>query len=402
MFFSRFNNLVPIGENIIVYNSLTGAVIKIPKSHYNLTNQDLIQLGFVVEQEDDLNCYSYFFNKAMFKPDGLNIVIATSLNCNLSCTYCFEKNARSDNSITSEVVENLYSFIIKKKHLPLNITWFGGEPMLQHKAISNLSEMLLQAENLNFEASLITNGTIMPDSFLANIDLYNIKTIQITLDGTENAHDFKRYFKSGEGTFKPIIDNIKRLLERTSATIVVKINLDRNNIIEFNRLKNFITDNFQIYHHSGRILLTSNYIRNKTNFSGAENCLTCSEYFDFLISHGAPYKIPDIKGPCPLRKQGYYVIDPNGYIYKCMEHLGHKTLSIGNIMDFKISLRKQSRFSFLNNPLTDPICSHCSILPICGGGCPNERNQTVNNQRPCPAEKFKLNDIIRNLYEKYE
>ena len=400
MIFSRFNNLVHVGEDIIVYNSLSGAVIKIPNGQYKVTNPNLVMGGFVVEQDDDFLKYSYIFNNSIYCPKELNIVIATSLNCNLSCPYCFEKNARSDNSITAEVVEKLYTFIIKKKHLPVHITWFGGEPMLQYKAISNLSEKLLKEDGLKFDATMITNGTIMPDSFIDDIDQFKIKSIQITLDGTEQAHDSKRFFRTGEGSFQTIINNITRLLESTNTTIIVKINVDRNNITEFDYLKNFIKENFQNYYKEGRILFISNYVRNKTNFEGSENCLSCTEYFDFLIAHGVPYRIPGLKGACPLRSLGYYVIGPEGNIYKCMEHLGRKNYSIGNIVDFKISLNKQSRLALANSPLTDPICSQCSILPICGGGCPNERENLSGTYRPCPAEKFKLNDIIKNLYEK--
>ncbi|MDE6643812.1 MAG: SPASM domain-containing protein [Muribaculaceae bacterium] len=400
MVFSRFNNVVDAGEDVIVYNSITGAVIKIPKARYDLANQDLIKMGFVVKQDDDIYSYSYFYNNSIYKTEELNIVIATSLNCNLSCVYCFEKNARSDKSITPEVIESIYTFINKKKHLPIHITWFGGEPMLQHKAISNLSEKLLQEDGLKFDATMITNGTIMPDDFIDAIDRYHIKSLQITLDGTEKAHDSKRFFKTGKGSFQTIINNIKRLLERTKATIIIKVNVDRNNIIEFDNLRNYIKDNLQVDYPKERVLLTTNFVRNKTDFIGAENCLSCSEYFDFLIAHGAPYRIPTLKGVCPLRKQGYYVIGPDGSICKCLEHLGKDDYSIGNISKFETSRAKQSRLAFANSPLTDPVCSQCSILPICGGGCPNERENLRGPYRPCPAEKFRLNDIIKNLYEK--
>lgn len=400
MNFSRFNNTILCGEDLIVYNSLNGSIIKIPQNLYCTTNPNLVSAGFVVDRDDDIHSYAYFFNNAIFKTDELNVVIATSLDCNLSCPYCFEKNARSNNSITQEVIRSLAKFIIHKKHLPVHITWFGGEPMLRHKAISNLSDILLQEEGLQFESNLITNGTIMPSQFLNKIDLYNIKTIQITLDGIKDVHDSKRYFKSGNGTFYTITSNIRRILEQTHADVIIKINVDRNNLNEFHNLQEYIKNSFNDYRQSNRILLTSNYIRNKTNFEGSENCMTCSEYFDFLRANGAPYKMPDIKGPCPLRKQGYYVISPDGNIYKCMEHLGITELALGNITDFKMSLPKRGRFSFSKNPLTDKICAQCSILPICGGGCPNERSLCEDNQRPCPAEKYKLSEIILNLYEK--
>lgn len=397
MEFSRFNIIKAIGDYILAYNTLNGNVIRIRRTSYRLDNPKLEKLGFVVKPGEDLLTYSYIFHSAIYHLDEINLVIATSMNCNLCCPYCFERDNRSSNNMTDDIIENIVKYINSKKDLPINITWFGGEPMLNYKAINRISQELI-SNNIKFKANLITNGTILPNSFLNNIDKYNITTIQVTLDGIDALHNEKRYFKTGVGSFDRIISNIAKLIKSSKSQIVIKFNIDKRNIDQFNEVKQYLTQHFPEQIHKGRVLLTSNYIRNKTNFDGSQHCLSCSEYFDFTIEHGRSYQIPNIKGPCPLRIRGYLVIGPDGLIYKCMEHLGQREFAIGNIQDFKLSITKTSKFALSYDPTTDPVCSICSILPICGGGCPNERTRYSEQDRPCPAEKFRIEQILNNLY----
>lgn len=84
-----------------------------------------------------------------------------------------------------------------------------------------------------------------------------------------------------------------------------------------------------------------------------------------------------------------------------MEHLGEDKHAIGNINNFSFSLKKESASCFKNMPFDDSICSKCEILPICGGGCPNERANCAGEERPCPAEKYKINEIISKIYENH-
>lgn len=400
MKFSRFNITCHKDTSIVLYNTLTGKVVKIKPSAYSVDNSDLYELGFVVEDEEDLAQYKYMYYGQMFSFSEVNLVIATSLGCNLRCPYCFEGDNKRPLSIDDGTAESILKYLRKHREKPISITWFGGEPMLAHKAIAKISDSL-NAESIPFSSSIITNGTILPDSFLAKIDSYKIKSVQITFDGLQASHDAKRFFKNGEGTFSVILENVGRLLNGCHAEIVLKMNVDSANIEEFHKLKRFLENRFSEHINGGRIIITSNYIRKKTNFKGIEKCINCVEYFDFELKNGKRMAVPSLIGPCPLRGRGYFVIGPDGSIYKCMEHLGEDKHAIGNINNFSFSLKKESASCFKNMPFDDPVCSKCEILPICGGGCPNEREScsVKEKERPCPAEKYKINEIISKIYE---
>ncbi len=396
--FSRFNITCQKSDCIILYNALTGKVVKIKPSAYSVDNSNLYKLGFVVEDEEDLAQYKYLYYGQMFSFNEINLVIATSLGCNLRCPYCFEGDNKRHQSIDDGTIESILKYLRKHREKPISITWFGGEPMLAHKAIAKISDSL-NAESIPFTSSIITNGTILPDSFLSKIDSYQIKSVQITFDGLQASHDAKRFFKNGAGTYNVILENVGRLLNGCHAEIVLKMNVDSANIEEFHKLKRFLENRFSEHINSGRIIITSNYIRKKTDFKGIEKCINCVEYFDFELKNGKKMAMPPLVGPCPLRGRGYFVIGPDGAIYKCMEHLGELEHAIGNINNFSFSIRKESVSCFKHMPFDDPVCRECEILPICGGGCPNERANCAGEERPCPAEKYKINEIISTVYE---
>lgn len=61
-----------------------------------------------------------------------SIFINLSYDCNLKCTYCFEKELESNENMTLEQLEEVFEFIsnILKKKDVFEIVLYGGEPLL--------------------------------------------------------------------------------------------------------------------------------------------------------------------------------------------------------------------------------------------------------------------------------
>lgn len=402
MKFSSFNYIVNQENSyILIYNTLRGNVVRIKKENYSLDNQELIKHKFVVpDNQNESNIYKYAYLKKIFDEKSLNLSIATTLNCNLRCPYCFEEGNKSHEILTEDITNAICKYILSKRKRQISITWFGGEPLLNFNSITNISEFLLR-NKIDFSSGIITNGTLLTEKMISKFDEYRINTAQITFDGTKELHDKKRFFKNGKGTFDLILSNINKIIEGSQTRIHLKTNIDRINIDSYNELKEQLSQIFYQEIKSKRLLLTENYVRNKTNFNGCENCLSKIEYFDFLHKrNNYPITIPTIKGPCPLRNNSSFAIGPDGSIYKCLEHLGNKDLAIGNILNFSISVLKHASYALNDLPFDDVICSQCNILPICGGGCPNERKLLHSDDRPCPIEKLCLHEILTSLYQK--
>lgn len=126
-------------------------------------------------------------------------------NCNLRCTYCFEKNTRAINKYMSKEtafrgIDFLFQEAIKNQTNPINITWFGGEPALCPGLMSEMMDYAeQQAKEKEKEVTyhLITNGTIYNEQIEEFLEKWyatkgkNV-TIQLSIDGIPAIQDKKR------------------------------------------------------------------------------------------------------------------------------------------------------------------------------------------------------------------
>ena len=117
MKFSKYNIIVPTEEkNIIVYNTLSGTVIKIATEQYQENNKMLISKGMVVEDNaDELMLYKYKYEGLLYQTTDLDLTLATTMNCNLRCPYCFEGDSKCSEYMTKDVANAIIKYIIAKK-----------------------------------------------------------------------------------------------------------------------------------------------------------------------------------------------------------------------------------------------------------------------------------------------
>lgn len=406
MRYSIFNTTIDKGEYLILYNSLSGALLKLSKKKIDDAKDILIQKGFLVEDnENEVLSYKYIYYNRIFSKKSLDITIAPTTDCNLCCPYCFEEGNKHKEYMDDITLNAIAKYIISKKERTIELTWFGGEPLLCYDKIVKLNDLLI-SNNVSFTTSIITNGTLFTDDKIKLLNQLNIQQIQITLDGEQENHDKKRFFrKNQQGTYTLILSNIEKILKNTSITLFLKINVDKENLVSCKELMEFLHEKFQEYLNNGTLKISSNYIRNITNFEGCEKCITEEEYLNFYtkVEHNQ-LSIPQLCLPCPLRVQSHIVIGPDGSIYKCLEFIGNKAKSIGNINSFSISVSKLAKYALKYEPFEDPECQKCSILPICGGGCPNERELKAFGKREsiCPSIKKEFATILENVLKEEE
>lgn len=402
MKFSQFNIIAECDNHFVVYNTLRGSICKICKSDYSLENKNLISSGFIIQDNiDELNEYKYKYYSGMFSRGRLNISIATTMSCNLRCPYCFEEGGKSKDRLTEQVEESIIKFIKAKESKKINLVWFGGEPLLNFKSISTISTQLIQA-NIDFNASIITNGTLLTKEIIKSFDRFNISSVQISLDGQKEQHDTKRFFSGGNGTFDIIIENVKTVLQHSKTIVTLKTNIDFNNYLSYKALQSFLFKEFESYIKLGKLIILTNSVKNRTGFDGCENCMTEKDYYDFKQNVlGEKNELPFFHGACPLRSVSSFVIGPDGSIYKCLEFLGHKEKSIGNIINLNYSISKIANYVFSFNPFDDENCKICPVLPICGGGCPIDRKRKSDGERIdiCSFYKTNINDILTEIYK---
>lgn len=415
---SQFNVTKTLGESTWVYNTLTSAFVKMPTSVWNDVeagaNTDisdaLRQQGIIVgSHETEINKYRYIYYSRMFCHDKLSITIAPTMQCNFGCNYCFEGTHKTMPKMKGNVIEALVNYITKQsERKEIAINWFGGEPLMAFDVIEDICDRL-NANHVNFRSSMVTNGSLLTDSVIASLDKLHLNYIQITLDGTAADHDRRRCYKNGRPSFNDIISNISHLLAHTGMSIVIQVGVDNTNPNAYEDVHKFFSENFGIQMQENRIKISCNNIQNRTGFDNNGTCMTDRQLLDRTIkaTDEGQYpelmvKLPGKSLPCMYRCSNQPAIDPEGYIYRCLEHLGQPTLSIGNVTTGKVTFSKVADMAFRGDPFSDPECLHCPVLPICGGGCPNDiaRCSDSRHKDYCSPHLHSLADTLPALYKK--
>lgn len=109
---------------------------------------------------DVFNQKKYLKYLSSFNSSVAGLTIATTTGCNFCCPYCYESSAKGENM--SESVENAIVRYIELLQKPIDITWYGGEPLLNWKTIENLTYRIAAIKprkEVNY--TLITNGYLL-------------------------------------------------------------------------------------------------------------------------------------------------------------------------------------------------------------------------------------------------
>lgn len=399
-----------IEDRYILFNARNQSLLQIPKSVYNKLNNNKdrnLQLEdfkfgehvndlfiknkiFIIENEDKeyINEEVFKSQERSFASPTLDIVLAPTLDCNFACPYCFEKYKRKV-EMGQDEIKQFIQFVEKYPKENFSITWYGGEPLLALETMYNIAKKLRNLKNKKWRGhSIITNGYLINDQAIDFFNDFDLKSIQITLDGDKSHHDMTRCDKyTHEGTFSHIIMNIGKLLEAISNLhISIRINIDRTNVQDYAKVIKLLNDNF--YEYKQRLHPYPGFIRMEDKERRCWGCQTLSRteifrFYEELEEQGITHInwIPRHKEKgCTATSMHAYVIAPNGDIYKCWNDLGDPSRCCGNITDkaFKNSSLVR-RYIIDGSGLNTDECKSCAFMPICSTGCAQERIENKYN-----------------------
>ena len=154
----------PVADGLLLYNMLTCSLVLLtPDEAADLTAQrELIDRWFLVpEDHDDRKlCRQVQQMAALLKPAAKTIstyIILPTTGCNARCFYCFEKGAKPV-TMTAETASKVVRYIVAHRGSEtVHISWFGGEPLVNAKAIDQICTELSQ-QSMPFRSEMITNG----------------------------------------------------------------------------------------------------------------------------------------------------------------------------------------------------------------------------------------------------
>ncbi|HBB28545.1 MAG TPA: radical SAM/SPASM domain-containing protein [Clostridiales bacterium] len=401
----------------ILYNSLSGALALVEEEKHDIFYRfsqygesindsnflnDLEKGGYIVEDScNELDMFSYKSLKMKYSNDAFALTIAPTSDCNFRCIYCYEKNSNKYPPMNEEIQDKIIKLCESK--IPniklLRVSWYGGEPLLAMSAIENISNKLIEMckkNNVDYSASIVTNGYLLTSEVYKRLISLKVNSIQITVDGSEDEHNKRRPLVGGKATFKTILDNLCSIRDckvDEKINIALSINVDKTNVDGINNTVAIFKEN-----NLSEFLYTYISKVRDSNNSFNKNLCFCTEEFSDLeykfINENFNKNVlinlyPKILyNVCGADRDNSLVIDPNGDLYKCWEDIGVEEYKIGNIMNDKMMNQSVFYNYMLYDATTDSECSSCKYLPLCNGGCP--RIRTYNSNDRCLNIKYIL------------
>ncbi len=369
--------------------------------------------GFLINDDfDELNFLEYEFNKKKYRNGSAIVTILPTTACNCCCPYCFEGENKKLDFISDRVKHAIYRQLklltIGKKNL--QITWFGGEPLLAKSDIWDMSKKIIlmcKERYIEYHSSIITNGYLIDKQTIQNMLDSHIESVQITLDGSPAIHDSIRKLHNGKGTFFKIVDNVKLML-KMGISVGVSVHVDymeKNDMIELFDI--FEKENFKKCYISVGTLSAYNgncKIHSPlTDKKAAEKIkmfkkLIMERRFNKLIFEDYP---STEETTCMANNINSFIVSPLGDLYNCLPEVGELENSVGNVLEIK-DIREIINSHKIKYMLWSPFkykkCRNCDILPICMGGCVNKG---VKEKMPvCITSKNNVLEKLRLTYDK--
>lgn len=402
-----------------LYNAQSSFFCEISEQiHANLFNRNYDSLSddtlglfvtkkVLVRQEEKYlyynECKSKFYREAN-DASTLGLVIAPTISCNFNCPYCFE--SKEDSCVMSENIETkLIEFIKKYESLRvLNLTLYGGEPLIAFNRIKSLWNRLkeafpsLKVQNQTF----VTNGWLITDEVIRFFKDSALKNIQVTLDGIEEHHNKTRCLKNGTPTYRKIVTNIEKMATALpELNISVRVNVNRQNPSDLAAISTYFKENGfdKIYVYPGFIREDTKDTCSLTYNSYSGNSL--HEFFKQASKEGVKTSfLPNqCSGrSCLMNSINNLIIGPSGEIYKCWNDVGHKERLIGYIYGDE-PINKVRLYRYLNDTSAfgDIECKDCHVFPLCDGGCGHYRyRNTFENGRFDLCTRYKDNSVLED------
>ncbi len=184
-------------------------------------------------------------------PKIMELIIFPTEKCNFRCTYCYEDFAIGKmKSAIIGAIKNLIRARIERNSLEaLQISWFGGEPLLAADVMYEISEFardaLQRGELKHLSGSVTTNGYLLRKKVIERLAASNQTFYQVSLDGFGVEHNATRKYIDGGGTFDVIWNNLidaKKL--DIKFEIMLRLHLTTDNLDSMAVLVDRIKDEF--------------------------------------------------------------------------------------------------------------------------------------------------------------
>ncbi|WP_019639517.1 radical SAM/SPASM domain-containing protein [Paenibacillus fonticola] len=454
MIVNRYMLRFPVGDEVLLINTLTGAVDFFSYELVQIMdqlngNEDaeaelseecielLLQRGYLFRDEFDQERRINQATTIVDSSEMMHYIVCPTYACNYRCSYCFEGHSQHENMevMSDQQLNKVMEFIdqvsIRNGNKPGLVNLFGGEPLLPmtKNVVGKICKM---ASERKLQIGCNTNGYFL-ESFIEIFELYKERmSVLVTVDGPKEIHDIRRYLVGGQGTFDVIHRGVRTVLE-TGIQVILRVNIDRKNIDHISSLIQYYDDIGLLDYENLSISLSA-----VTNHTCQEIDSTILQGYEILrkllsatpkikellnknrLKFGSEiYRLyrstmlldPRLGGHIGMISPNYtfceaaegrmYAFGPDNYIYPCPDLVGRPEYSIGQFFP-ELQINESLHNKWCNfNSYTIPQCIECPSAPICGGWCPTEAllvNGSLDKPN-CPRVHDRLEKYIAILQD---
>ena len=359
-------------EGTLFYHVLTGALVLMPGQEITENDRRVLTENWFYVPED--------FHEEQFADEVRRIAgmmpppakhrtsftVLPTTDCNARCFYCYEIGIRRF-SMSPETAHDTAEYIRKASGgEAVRIRWFGGEPLYNREAIDIICTELGRG-GTEYESGMVSTGYYMDEETVKKaVQLWHLKEIQITVDGTEKIYNrTKAYIDADANPFERVMKHIGLLLA-ARVGVTVRLNMDARNADDLLVLAEDISRRFAGCPNArAYVALLHDFTGKIHRFDTQKEILmkyraTC----DKLKEHGMlrQKKLPrQIRLNCCMADDdASETILPDGRIGRC-EHYS-ETMITG---DIRSGERNEAVAQQWKERFSSPECAECALYPTC-------------------------------------
>jgi uncharacterized protein len=396
---SKYNIISKVkdSDDWFVVNALSGQADVLDQETYaslisGAENPEFSENGYLVDPAQEKKLFREKYLKFLDdrEKDEVQIFFVTNYSCNFDCSYCYQAGYENQPQVlTREVIDAFFDYVGKefagrRKY----ITLFGGEPFLNAlKHRDNIEYIIQKAASLSLEVAAVTNGYNLQE-FIEILKAGKIREIQVTLDGTRDMHNQRRFLKGGDATFDRIVAGVDELLAN-NIPVNMRMVVDRQNIQNLPDLAQFAIDkgwtaspifktqlgrNYELHEcqanqkklYSRLNLYEDLYVLLKTHPHVAEFHKLAFSISKFLFEQG---EMPEPLFDACTGTKTEWAFDFTGSVYACTATVGKQGESLGTFYPEVKKYTEAVEEWQERDILSIPKCRDCNMSLICGGGC---------------------------------
>ncbi|MBR6922241.1 MAG: radical SAM protein, partial [Clostridia bacterium] len=253
--------------------------------------------------------------------------VLTTTDCNARCYYCYEAGIRRC-YMSADVAKDVSDYIIGASDgREVELRWFGGEPLMNPEVIDIICGKLREA-GVEYTSAMVSNGYLFNGDVIRKAKgLWNLKSVQITLDGCGEVYNRVKAYKEPGDAYSRVINNVDNAL-KAGIKVHIHLNVSRKNISDLMTLADELEKTFSKREGLfASAALLGDFRRENERFNG--DVYDAQEYLKLrkkLKDAGFEGKRSPLKrelnfNNCMADNDACEIILPDGRLSKCDEQL---------------------------------------------------------------------------------